>query len=122
VLRPHMTFGRDLGHNAAQIRQRGGFILAWKRDPGVRASPAPSERHSAPRSAALVRLSRQRRSQQFARAVARGQEFEVSVVFYRARGLVLLQVGTAFVTPTEGQEYEPTDGAVTVPTGVPDVP
>ena len=35
-----MTFGRDLGHNAAQIRQRGGFILAWKRDSGVRASPA----------------------------------------------------------------------------------
>ena len=40
MLRPHMTFGRDLGDNAAQIRQRGGFILAWKRDPGVRGSPA----------------------------------------------------------------------------------
>jgi hypothetical protein len=35
---------------------------------------------------------------------------------------VLLQVGTAFVTPTEGQEKDPTDGAVTVPTGFPDVP
>lgn len=38
------------------------------------------------------------------------------------RGLVLLQVGTAFVTPTDGQLYDPTDGAVTVPTEVPDVP
>lgn len=38
------------------------------------------------------------------------------------RGLVFLQVGTAFVTPTEGQEYEPTDGAVTVPMDVPVVP
>jgi hypothetical protein len=41
---------------------------------------------------------------------------------YRTGGLVLLQVGTAFVTPTEGQLYEPTDGAVTVPMDVPDVP
>jgi hypothetical protein len=41
---------------------------------------------------------------------------------YRARGPVLLQVGTAFVTPTDGQLYDPTDGAVTVPTEVPDVP
>lgn len=41
---------------------------------------------------------------------------------YRTGGLVFLQVGTAFVTPTEGQEYEPTDGAVTVPTDVPDAP
>jgi hypothetical protein len=39
-----------------------------------------------------------------------------------AEGPVLLHVGTAFVTPTEGQEYDPTDGAVTVPTGFPDVP
>jgi hypothetical protein len=43
-------------------------------------------------------------------------------VGYRTRGLVLLQVGTAFVTPTDGQLYDPTDGAVTVPTEVPDVP
>ena len=31
-------------------------------------------------------------------------------------GLVLLQVGTALVTPTDGQLYVPIDGAVTVPT------
>jgi hypothetical protein len=31
-------------------------------------------------------------------------------------GPVLLQVGTAFVVPTDGQVYDPTDGAVTVPT------
>jgi hypothetical protein len=43
-------------------------------------------------------------------------------LYLRTGGVVLLQVGTAFVTPTEGQEYDPTDGAVTVPTGVPDVP
>jgi hypothetical protein len=30
VLRPRTTLGRDLGHNAAQIRRRGGFIWAWK--------------------------------------------------------------------------------------------
>ena len=36
--------------------------------------------------------------------------------------LVLLQVGTAFVTPTDGQEYDPTDGAVTVPIDIPDAP
>jgi hypothetical protein len=42
--------------------------------------------------------------------------------YLRTEGVVLLQVGTAFVTPTEGQEYVPTDGAVTVPTGFPDVP
>jgi hypothetical protein len=35
---------------------------------------------------------------------------------------VLFQVGTAFVTPTDGQLYEPTDGAVTVPMGDPDRP
>jgi hypothetical protein len=40
----------------------------------------------------------------------------------RTAGVVLLQVGTAFVTPTEGQLYVPIDGAVTVPTGFPDVP
>jgi len=40
----------------------------------------------------------------------------------RRGGLVLLQVGTAFVTPTDGQEYDPTDGAVTVPIGMPDAP
>ena len=40
----------------------------------------------------------------------------------RRGGLVLLQVGTAFVTPTDGQEYDPTDGAVTVPIGIPDAP
>jgi hypothetical protein len=37
-------------------------------------------------------------------------------------GLVLLHVGTAFVVPTDGQLYDPTDGAVTVPTEVPDCP
>jgi hypothetical protein len=36
--------------------------------------------------------------------------------------LVLLQVGTALVTPTEGQLYVPIDGAVTVPTVWPDDP
>jgi hypothetical protein len=36
--------------------------------------------------------------------------------------VVLLQVGTAFVTPTDGQEYDPTDGAVTVPIDIPDAP
>nr|GAJ32495.1 hypothetical protein BDOA9_0116840 [Bradyrhizobium sp. DOA9] len=36
--------------------------------------------------------------------------------------VVLLQVGTELVTPTEGQLYDPTDGAVTVPTVWPDVP
>jgi hypothetical protein len=41
---------------------------------------------------------------------------------YRTGGLMFRQVGTAFVTPTEGQEYVPTDGAVTVPMDVPDVP
>ncbi len=33
---------------------------------------------------------------------------------------MLFQVGTEFVTPTEGQLYDPTDGAVTVPTVAPD--
>ncbi len=42
--------------------------------------------------------------------------------YLRTGGLVLFQVGTAFVTPTEGQLYDPTDGAVTVPTVAPDVP
>lgn len=42
--------------------------------------------------------------------------------YLRTGGLVLRQVGTAFVTPTEGQLYDPTEGAVTVPTDVPDVP
>jgi len=41
---------------------------------------------------------------------------------YLAGGLVLLQVGTELVTPTEGQLYVPIDGAVTVPTDWPDVP
>jgi hypothetical protein len=36
--------------------------------------------------------------------------------------VVLLQVGTPFVTPTDGQEYDPTDGAVTDPIGFPDAP
>lgn len=31
-------------------------------------------------------------------------------------------MGTAFVVPTDGQLYDPTDGAVTVPTEVPDWP
>jgi hypothetical protein len=31
------------------------------------------------------------------------------------RGLVFFQVGTAFVVPTDGQVYDPTDGAVVVP-------
>jgi len=42
--------------------------------------------------------------------------------YLRTGGLVFFQVGTAFVTPTVGQLYDPTDGAVTVPTAVPDVP
>jgi hypothetical protein len=37
-------------------------------------------------------------------------------------GLVFLHVGTAFVTPAEGQLYDPTDGAVTVPIEGPDDP
>jgi hypothetical protein len=36
--------------------------------------------------------------------------------------VVLLQVGTALVTPTDGQLYDPIDGAVTVPTDWPDDP
>jgi hypothetical protein len=43
-------------------------------------------------------------------------------LYLRMPGLVLFQVGTAFVTPTEGQLYDPTDGAVTVPTVDPDLP
>ena len=31
---PSTTFGREVGHNAAQIRQGDGFILARKRDRG----------------------------------------------------------------------------------------
>lgn len=38
------------------------------------------------------------------------------------RGLVLLQVGTALVTPTDGQLYVPIDGAVTVPIDGPELP
>jgi hypothetical protein len=38
---------------------------------------------------------------------------------YRMGGLVLFQVGTALVTPTDGQLYVPIDGAVTVPTDCP---
>jgi hypothetical protein len=41
---------------------------------------------------------------------------------YRTGGVVLLHVGRALVTPTEGHEYVPTDGAVTVPIGAPDDP
>jgi hypothetical protein len=37
-------------------------------------------------------------------------------------GLVLRQVGTALVTPTDGQLYVPIEGAVTVPTDCPDDP
>ncbi|MBR0949193.1 hypothetical protein JQ591_01995 [Bradyrhizobium canariense] len=36
--------------------------------------------------------------------------------------VVLLQVGTALVTPTDGQLYVPIDGAVTVPTVCPELP
>lgn len=36
--------------------------------------------------------------------------------------VVLLQVGTELVTPTDGQLYDPIDGAVTVPTVCPDDP
>ena len=36
--------------------------------------------------------------------------------------VVLLQVGTELVTPTDGQLYEPIEGAVTVPTDCPDDP
>lgn len=32
-----------------------------------------------------------------------------------ASGPVFLHVGTAFVVPTDGQVYDPTDGAVVVP-------
>ena len=39
-----------------------------------------------------------------------------------ALGPVLLQVGIAFVVPTDGQVYDPTDGAVTVPTEDTDCP
>jgi len=46
----------------------------------------------------------------------------VGVGALRTAGMVLLQVGTAFVVPTDGQLYEPTDGAVTVPTEVTDCP
>ena len=35
---------------------------------------------------------------------------------------MLLQVGRAFVTPTDGQVYAPIDGAVTVPIAGPDDP
>jgi hypothetical protein len=31
--RASTIFGRDLDRNATQIRQRGGFILAWNRNP-----------------------------------------------------------------------------------------
>ena len=40
------TFCRDLGHNAAQIRQRGGFIRARKRDPGPSAGLAAAQKTS----------------------------------------------------------------------------
>ena len=46
----------------------------------------------------------------------------VLFLYLRTGGLVLFQVGTAFVTPTEGQLYDPIDGAVTVPTVDPDLP
>jgi len=36
---PGTTFGRDLGRNATQIRQSGGFILARSRDPGPNSGP-----------------------------------------------------------------------------------
>ena len=42
--------------------------------------------------------------------------------YLRTGGLVLRQVGTPFVTPTEAQLYDPTEGPVTVRTDVPDVP
>lgn len=41
---------------------------------------------------------------------------------YLAGGLVLRQVGTELVTPTDGQLYVPIEGAVTVPTDCPEVP
>lgn len=40
-------------------------------------------------------------------------------ILYR---VVLLQVGTELVAPTEGQLYDPIDGAVTVPTACPEAP
>jgi len=43
-------------------------------------------------------------------------------LYLRPGGLVLLQVGTASVEPTDGQLYDPTEGATTDPIGVPDVP
>jgi hypothetical protein len=42
--------------------------------------------------------------------------------FYFVRGFVLFQVGTEFVTPTEGWLDVPIDGAVTVPTVCPELP
>lgn len=39
---PGKSFGRDLGRNATQIRQRGGFILAA--DKMQIPSPSPQER------------------------------------------------------------------------------
>jgi len=36
---PGTTFGRDLGRNATQIRQSGGFILARSQDPGPNSAP-----------------------------------------------------------------------------------
>ena len=41
---------------------------------------------------------------------------------YLTGGLVLFQVGTEFVTPTEGWLDDPIDGAVTVPTVCPELP
>jgi hypothetical protein len=41
---------------------------------------------------------------------------------YLTGGFVLFQVGTALVTPTEGQLYVPIDGAVTVPIDCPELP
>ena len=42
--------------------------------------------------------------------------------YLRAGGLVLFQVGTELVTPTEGWFDVPIDGAVTVPTVWPELP
>ena len=65
------------------------------------------------------------------RTVSRGRDYPripelnravpiVGALPLRTLGPVLLQVGTSFVVPTDGQVYDPTDGAVTVPIEVPE--
>src|SRR4051812_34264554 len=51
---PGTTVSFDLGHNAAQIRRCGGFILAWKQAPGAESGPYNRAR---PHCRALVQSS-----------------------------------------------------------------